>query len=209
MKTSTFEKGIPMLRRLGLCLPVLLGALALSGGCYSEGAEGDRCDPLRSSDECNSGLHCSGNPIGISAAYPIAFCPENYCCPATVTASDNPYCQPGCNGGAAAICSDDPMNAAACAFASCAGDAANPETCPQDAGESTDAGVSEDGATGDGATGDVASDALGDVVTGDSTMSDGPTGDGPTGDDGTTGDGPTGDGATGDAATASDAAEGG
>jgi len=144
MKTSTFEKGIPMLPRLGLCLAVALGALALVGGCYSEGAEGDRCNPLRSSDECNSGLHCSGNPIGISASYPIAYCPENYCCPATVTASDNPYCQPGCNGGATAICGADPTNAGACAFSSCAADAADPENCP------LDAGASEDSATGTG-----------------------------------------------------------
>jgi|SRR5580704_8332824 hypothetical protein len=153
MKTSTFEKGIPMLPRLGLCLAVLLGALAVAGGCgiYSEGAEGDRCDPLRSSDECNSGLHCSGNPIGISASYPIAFCPENYCCPTTVTASDNAYCQPGCNGGAAAICTADPTNAAACAFSSCAADAADPENCPLDGGASEDSAAPGEGGSDDAA----------------------------------------------------------
>jgi hypothetical protein len=107
-----------MLPRLGLCVAVLLGALALVGGCYSEGTEGDRCNPLRSSDECNSGLVCSGNPIGIAAANPIAFCPENYCCPPNGGASSNPNCQPGCNGGAAAICAAAPATAdAACAFA--------------------------------------------------------------------------------------------
>jgi hypothetical protein len=138
MKISTFEKGIPMLPRLGLCLAV---ALALFGGCYAEGQEGDYCNPLRSSDECNSGLHCSGNPIGISASYPIAFCPENYCCPAVPGPSDSPNCQPGCNGGAAAICAAD-MNAGACAFAACAADAAEPSTCPVESG---DAGASGEG----------------------------------------------------------------
>src|SRR5580658_8495900 len=118
MKISTFEKGIPMLPRLGLGLVLLLGATGLFGGCYSEGTEGDRCNPLRSSDECNSGLVCSGNPIGIAAANPIAFCPENYCCPPNGGASSNPNCQPGCNGGAAAICAAAPATAdAACAFA--------------------------------------------------------------------------------------------
>jgi hypothetical protein len=147
MKTSTFEKGIPMLPRLGLCLAALLGALAVAGGCgiYSQGAEGDRCNPLRSSDECNSGLHCSGYPIGISASYPITYCPENYCCPATVTASDNPYCQAGCNGGAAAICAADDGDAAACAFASCAANAADPSSCSLDAGTGDDAAVPEAG----------------------------------------------------------------
>jgi hypothetical protein len=132
-----------MIPRLGLCLAVLLGALTLTGGCglYSEGAEGDRCDPLRTSDECNSGLHCSGTPIGISASYPIAFCPENYCCPAMVTASDNPYCMPGCNGGAAAICAADSTNTAACACADageCALDAAMSSTSEGGAAATSD-----------------------------------------------------------------------
>jgi hypothetical protein len=136
-----------MVPRLGLCLAVLVEALAVAGGCgiYSEGAEGDRCDPLRSSDECNSGLHCSGNPIGISASYPIAFCPENYCCPAAVTASDNAYCQPGCNGGAAAICVADPTNAAACEFSSCAADAAEPSSCPIESADAAANPTSDDG----------------------------------------------------------------
>jgi hypothetical protein len=38
----------------------------------------------------------------------IEFCPENYCCPVdsngNLTTSTNPNCQPGCNGGAASIC---------------------------------------------------------------------------------------------------------
>jgi len=129
MKTSTFEKGIPMLPRLGLYLAVFLGALALFGGCYAEGQEGDRCNPLRSSDECASGLHCSGNPIGISASYPIAFCPENYCCPAMVGPNDSPNCQNGCNGGADAICTAG-MDPGACAFATCTAEGGAPGDCP-------------------------------------------------------------------------------
>jgi len=154
MKTSTFEKGIPMLPRLGLCLAVLLGGLALFGGCYSEGNEGDRCNPLRSSDECGSGLVCSGNPIGIAAANPIEFCPENYCCPPNGAPSSNPNCQPGCNGGASAICSADPMNADACAFAS--GDAAPSE----DGGTSSDAAVEggQEGAAPEGGEASVATE---------------------------------------------------
>jgi hypothetical protein len=168
MKISTFEKGIPMLPRVGACLAAIVGALILGAACNQAG-EGDRCNPLRSSDECGSGLVCSGNPVGLSAAHPIAFCPENYCCPVNVTPSDNPYCQPGCNGGAASICAAEGADAAACAFASCAADAANPATCTgtseEDAGASdaSDASPSADAMSstdaGDaGLSADVASD---------------------------------------------------
>jgi hypothetical protein len=40
----------------------------------------------------------------------LQFCPENYCCPVDSngdllpSGNGNPNCQPGCNGGAAAIC---------------------------------------------------------------------------------------------------------
>lgn len=125
MKISTFEKGIPMLHGFGLRLAVLLGALAFFGGCYSEGREGDRCNPNRSSDECGSGLVCSGysNVAGdpgqnwISASYPIPYCPENYCCPPDLSQATSPYCQPGCNGGAAALCAASSANVDACALA--------------------------------------------------------------------------------------------
>ena len=150
MKTSTFEKGIPMLSRIGVCLSVLLGTLLLSGPGCNEAGEGDRCNPLRTSDECGSGLVCSGNPLpnSISASHPIAFCPENYCCPADLSQSTNPNCQPGCNGGAAAICAADSTNTGACACADdgeCAADAAtsstseggSDESAAPDAGQST------------------------------------------------------------------------
>lgn len=116
MKTSTFEKGIPMLPRVGACLAAFLCTLAVAGTGCNQSSEGDRCNPLRTSDECGSGLVCSGNPIGIAAANPIAFCPENYCCPPNGAPSSNPNCQPGCNGGGAAICTAAPMDVDACAF---------------------------------------------------------------------------------------------
>jgi hypothetical protein len=110
-------------------------------GCNGAG-EGDRCNPLRSSDECGSGLFCSGSPLGLAAAHPIDFCPNNYCCPANVTPSDSANCQPGCNGGAADICAADAGDTAACAFASCVADASDPSTC-----------VGADAATGPAAEG--------------------------------------------------------
>jgi hypothetical protein len=146
MKTSTFEKGIPMLPRLGLCLAVVLGALLLNGTGCNQSAEGDRCNPLRTSDECGSGLVCSGNPIGISASYPIQFCPENYCCPADLSQSTNPYCQPGCNGGAAAICAADGTNTGACACA----DAGECAPAPDAATSSTGEGGGDEASSPDG-----------------------------------------------------------
>jgi hypothetical protein len=154
MKASAFEKGIPMLPRFGLYVVAVLGTLVLAGaGCDAwgnEGHEGDRCNPNRSSDECSSGLVCSGysNVTGdpgqnwLSASHPIPFCPEDYCCPPDLGQATSPFCQPGCNGGAAAICAADSTNAAACAFASCAADASDPSTCPEDAGA-----PAEDGST--------------------------------------------------------------
>jgi hypothetical protein len=128
-RTSTFETSI-MLARLCGCLAPALGALALGMGC-SKPSEGDRCNPLRSSDECGSGLVCSGFPLGLAAAHPIEFCPDNYCCPANVTPSNSPYCQPGCNGGAAAICAAE-GGASVCAFAACVANAADASTCVAD-----------------------------------------------------------------------------
>jgi len=82
--------------RLG-ALVAMSAALAVLSAC-NQGAEGDRCNPDLSHDECNSGLTCQ-QP---------AQCPENYCCPANGTSSD-PNCQPGCTpGGVAALCASDP-----------------------------------------------------------------------------------------------------
>jgi hypothetical protein len=109
MNTTESPNKMSIFARLGSKLSLLsLGvALALAGLGCNEGAEGDRCNPDLSHDECNSGLVCT--PA-------TDLCPENYCCPADGK-SDNPYCQPGCNGGAAAICIADPMSDAACKFA--------------------------------------------------------------------------------------------
>jgi hypothetical protein len=147
MKTSTFEKGIPKLGRLGACLFALAGALVLGAGACNEAGQGDRCNPLRSSNECGGGLVCAGNPIGQSAAYPIPFCPENYCCPLNAdgtldfAGASSPYCQPGCNGGAAALCAAEGADAEACAVSACLGDASDPTTCvpESDDASSTDA----------------------------------------------------------------------
>jgi hypothetical protein len=118
MKTSKFEKGIPMLLRvrvrIGLLLTVLtLGAVACIG--QENVSEGDRCNPLASSNTCASGLVCTGQ--GSSPSVP--FCPENYCCSVDGNGninSTNPNCLPGCNGGAASICAAN-QDPGACALA--------------------------------------------------------------------------------------------
>lgn len=159
MKTQRFERNIFLLRRVGAYMFAFAsGALVLGVGACNEAAQGDRCNPLRSSNECNGGLVCAGNPIGQSAAYPIPLCPENYCCPVNVDGNvdfahaTSPYCQPGCNGGAAAICAADPADAETCDIASCLVDASDPMTCfepggialpPGDA-EPSDAAASEE-----------------------------------------------------------------
>jgi hypothetical protein len=121
MKTSKFEKGISMLQRAsalaGMLFAVLpLAAAGCTGGFFNDNlSEGDRCNPASSHNECGSGLVCTGQ--GSSPA--IAFCPENYCCPVDSNGnitSSNVFCQPGCNGGAAALCSAT-MDPGACALA--------------------------------------------------------------------------------------------
>jgi len=179
MKISTFVKGIPMLPRLAFGLTVFLGGAALFGGCYAEAQLGDRCNPLRSSDECGSGLSCSGNPIGISANHPIPYCPENYCCPINADGTvdftnTNPYCQPGCNGGAEAICvaSDNAADAEACIFAACLADASDPTSCSVSGGD--DAATSSDAESSDAETtdGTTISEAGADVVSSPETGSE-------------------------------------
>ncbi len=80
--------------KFGIRVALLLGGIALggNGGC-DVGNEGERCNPSLSHDECGAGLSCQ-QPVD---------CPETYCCPASGQ-SDNPNCQPGCNGGLASIC---------------------------------------------------------------------------------------------------------
>jgi hypothetical protein len=115
-------------------LAFALAPAGCTGGWdYSNVPEGDRCNPYDSHNECGSGLQCTVSswqvanqgmltPQGNTAlflapgagtnnagAYDVLdFCPENYCCPVdgngNLTTSTNPNCQPGCNGGAASIC---------------------------------------------------------------------------------------------------------
>jgi hypothetical protein len=81
--------------RIGIALASLVVALFCAGGC-STGAQGDRCNPSLSHDECGAGLACQ-RPVD---------CPENYCCPppGSGTAITSDFCKPGCNGGQASIC---------------------------------------------------------------------------------------------------------
>ena len=77
------------IRRLTTVVVALACALgALGAGC-DIGDEGQRCNPDLSHDECNAPLTCQ-QPVG---------CAENYCCPANLSASTNPYCNgQGCPG---------------------------------------------------------------------------------------------------------------
>jgi hypothetical protein len=124
MKTSMFEKGIPMLARARTLVGALFAVLSLAGAGCEGGftdtgvSEGNRCNPLDSHNECGSGLACTGQ-----ASTPmVPFCPENYCCPVdssgnlVTTAGTNAFCLPGCAGGAASICKAD-SDPGACAFA--------------------------------------------------------------------------------------------
>jgi hypothetical protein len=106
--------------RLARTLALLAGGLLTQAGC-EQGAEGDRCNPDLSHNECNAGLSCQ-QP---------AECPENYCCPTSGPVS-SPFCMPTCNGGLASICAADPT-ADACADAGPPPDA-SPDTSAADTG---------------------------------------------------------------------------
>lgn len=149
MKTSTLEIWIAVVPRLSALWVALAGLLPLAGAGCDQGNEGERCNPLATNDECTGGLVCSGNPIGLAASHPIAYCPENYCCTPSPASSDNPYCQPGCNGGAQAECTDSLLgmgapNPAACAFA--------------DGGAAAVAALAEGGAAPETSTADASSE---------------------------------------------------
>jgi hypothetical protein len=98
----------------GLSSSSSAGTGTADSGLAESLAEGNRCNPYLSHSECNSGLVCAGYPPSPpNALQPfvlIPFCTENYCCSVNsnlVITSTNPNCQPGCNGGAAAICATD------------------------------------------------------------------------------------------------------
>jgi hypothetical protein len=61
--------------------------LAPSYAC-NEGAEGDRCNPSLSHDECGAGLSCQ-TPSDPKTG---ATCGESYCCPTPATSSSNSFC---------------------------------------------------------------------------------------------------------------------
>jgi hypothetical protein len=132
MNSSTNAKTSSYVARLGWAVLALAATVAVTeAGCtlneWGGGGEGDRCNPFLSHDECGSGLQCTQPSL----------CPENYCCPTSGTSS-NPFCQTGCNGGAASICAAD-MDPDACAFAGvttpgATSEAGGPEPSPE-AGE--------------------------------------------------------------------------
>ena len=131
MKTSTFEKGNPMVSRASVLAGVLLAALSFIGASCDGGltddnlSEGTRCNPYASHNECGSGLVCAGYPPTVPgngySGIAIPFCPENYCCSVDSNGnlnSTNIWCQPGCNGGAVVQCNANmSMFPDACAFA--------------------------------------------------------------------------------------------
>jgi hypothetical protein len=153
----------------------LAPAGCIGGWTYSNVSEGDRCDPYDSHNECSSGLQCTvsswqvanqgmvaaqGNTVlflapgagtNTSGAFNVlAFCPENYCCPVdssgNLTTSTNPNCQPGCNGGAASICTAT-GNATAPYVGVC--DFADSGVLPPDGGTPAEASTPADGSGGD------------------------------------------------------------
>lgn len=130
MKTSTFEKRIPMLPRACVLAALPILAVMYFTGCGFIGGfndentpEGDRCNPYQSHNPCKAGAVCAGAPPASPDPFQpfvlIPFCPEDYCCSVddnlNITSGD-PNCQPGCNGGAASICAAD-QDPGACLFA--------------------------------------------------------------------------------------------
>jgi hypothetical protein len=175
MKTSTIEKYKYLSPRAAITIAGLLG-LGIVAGCGFVGGfsddnvpEGDRCNPLESHNDCSSGAVCtqastpSGAPFGQGSGPVIPFCPENYCCSVDSNGninSTNPNCQPGCNGGAASICTAaDNADAGACLFAACIEDASlsscaaefEPSTGPVEDGGS-DASGSDGSSTPEGSS---------------------------------------------------------
>ena len=152
MKTSVFTKGISMLSRACILVGALLAVLSLAAaGCLggvgeTNVSEGDRCNPLDSHNDCSSGLVCTGQ----QSSPPVPFCPENYCCSVDSNGnlnSTNINCQPGCNGGAMAICTatKDPGACALAGGASLAAAMALDEDAAAAPSPTPDAGAAEGG----------------------------------------------------------------
>jgi hypothetical protein len=139
MKTFNFAKARFLLPRMAAVAfgAILLGACNVSGFTDDNIAEGMRCSPAASHNECASGLVCTTASAADGTAFPgqsagpvIPFCPENYCCSVDNNGninSTNPNCQPGCAGGAAVECTaSGSTTSPACACAN----AADPTTDP-------------------------------------------------------------------------------
>jgi hypothetical protein len=120
------------------CLACLTATIALVLLACNQGAEGDRCNPDLSHNECNSGLSCMSPPL----------CPEAYCCPTdsngNLLPNSDSYCQTGCNGGAASACNAGADDAGQCAFA-CQNDPGDLSSTSVCASEDAGGGASEAG----------------------------------------------------------------
>ena len=132
MRTTVFAK----------CLSGLAASLVLAALACNQGSEGDRCNPISAAnghDECGSGLTCHND---------IPNCPEAYCCPSDLSKSSSPFCQPGCNGGAASACAAGDVDACAPAPVEAGFDA------PAEAHEASSEASSDGSSSGDGAASD-------------------------------------------------------
>jgi len=171
-RKTSFRSGYAWLFAGTLAAVTLVVVACNEGGFTDDNVpEGDRCNPLASHNECSSGLVCTqaskpdGTGFGQGTGPILPFCPENYCCSVDSNGninSSNPNCQPGCNGGAAAICTAA-AGSAACTFVTCTADAAVVSCL---AASGADAGT--EGSGGD----DSSPDSAGAIADG----ADGPTG---------------------------------
>jgi hypothetical protein len=169
-RKTSFRSGHALLVAGTLAAATFVVVACNEGGFTDDNVpEGDRCNPLASHNECSSGLVCTqaskpdGTGFGQGSGPIIPFCPENYCCSVDSMGninSSNPSCQPGCNGGAAAICTAA-AGSAACAFVTCTADA-SVASCvaasQEDGGSTEDAASGGEGGT-DGGGGEAASEA--------------------------------------------------
>jgi hypothetical protein len=104
MTTSIFKS----VRGYLILALVLASALALAAiGCDSPGDLGDACVAAESHNDCSGDMVC----------FQPDLCANTYCClpPTTAggespSASSNPNCATGCNGGAQLICEDVQAN---------------------------------------------------------------------------------------------------
>jgi hypothetical protein len=164
-RKTSFRSGHGLLLAGTLAAATFVAVACNEGGFTDDNVpEGDRCNPLASHNECSSGLVCTqaskpdGTGFGQGSGPILPFCPENYCCSVDSMGninSSNPNCQPGCNGGAAAICTAA-AGSAACAFVACTADA-SVSSCvaasQEDGGSTEDAASAGEGGADSGGEG--------------------------------------------------------